>query len=662
MFRSLRWGWFFLVVAICGSVPAADRWTRSEDGRVTVRPIQVDRSLRNSDWPADWEQAFWERAHHVIRNTARSGGYGSTFFENEKRSYGWAMLSVLGGFEEQGLKYLQSEDSEAQRWNKHTLGIDYFPCFTLKHQMRKYFFFGEALEPAYRQRMKEAARIFTEQDPLRRPHYAYDGTGVWGPDGKNSWVDVRSTDNLKLMRDTSVYLLAEEAGNEATRLLYKQRIRDFVVTMYYTGMGEWDSENYLGHSIAPLLNLYDFARDAEVKRLAKAALDRMAADAAVKYWRGGFNGPTCRDYNHPYPLGGSAAALTWLWFGDSPLQPVQFESDEIHVITSAYRPPAAVVHLARKTFPRPVEIIAGKPQWTAWEHADDPTPKYRETQYFGRNFQFGTLVRGSQEPDINGFKILTYSRERGADTVIAGPVSDPLKLGSVQYQEGLIAPNSAVGQNGNMAIYLSQASDHPYLWLVPAAAIVQEQNGVTFVRCERTTLAIWPINSTVPRPDAELTERVRYEETKGRDGQVQRRDRWVHSQVLKATRQGDGPYGFAVEIDEGQPDDFIAKATLLRPETEEIPIRGAAALTAVSGRRVRLQWGNTTEAIKIWRDGRLKDFASPEENVAYRTLDGPLIDQPWQGNGTLTVTAGGTRFTSTVTREGQVTFGEEPTR
>lgn len=657
--RVFLCGWG-LVILVLYWIPlaAAQRWSRSDDGWVTVRPLPVDRSLRNADWPEDWEREFRERANHVIRGTARGGQYGSTFFENEKRSYGWAMLSVLGGFEEPGLKFLQSEDSEAQRWNKHTLGIDYFPCFTLKHQMRKYFFFGDRMDPAYRQRMKDAARIFTEQDPLRRPHYAYTGTGVWGPDGKNSWVDVRSTDNLKLMRDTSVYLLAEESGNEATRLIYEQRLRDFVVTMYYTGMGEWDSENYLGHSIAPVLNLYDFARDPEVKRLAKAALDRMATDAAVKYWRGGFNGPTCRDYNHPYPLGGSAAALTWLWFGDSPLRPDQFESDEIHVITSAYRPPAAVVHLARKNFPRPVEIIAGKPQWTAWEHSDDPQPKYRETHYFGRNFQFGTLVRGSQEPDVNGFKILAYSRERGADTIIAGPVRDPLKLGSVQYETGLIAPHGAVGQNGNMAIYLTAASDQPYLWLIPASATVQQRNGVTFVGCENTTLAIWPINLSAPRIDDELTTRVQFEERKERDGRVQRRERWPNSQVLKAVRQGEGVYGFAIEIDEGRRDDFMAKAARLKPETDEVPIRGAAALTAVSGRRVRLQCGDSIHAIKIWRDGRLKDFTSPEENVAYRTIDEQLIDQPWQGNGTLTVTAGGARFTCTVSREGQVTFAE----
>jgi hypothetical protein len=81
-------------------------------------------------------------------------------------------------------------------------------------------------------------------------------------------------------------------------------------------------------------------------------------------------------------------------------------------------------------------------------------------------------------------------------------------------------------------------------------------------------------------------------------------------------------------------------------------------MTAASGRRVRLQWGDTMPAIKIWRDGQLRDWGSPEENVGYRDLNGDLIHQAWQGDGTLAVNAGGKRFTCTVTRDGKVTFSE----
>ena len=619
----------------------------------------IDARFRNADWPDAWEKAFWRRANHVIRGATRSGNYGNNWFENEKRSYGWAMLSILGGHQESAVKFLQAEDAAADKWNRHTLGIDYFPCFTLKHQMRKYFFFEPVLDSAYRERMKKAARIFTEKDPLRRPHYAYTGKGVWGPDGKNSWVDVRSTDNLKLMRDTSVYLLAEEAGNEATRRIYEERLIEFVVTMFYAGMGEWDSENYLGHSMAPVLNLYDFAKDPDVRLLAKAALDWMAAASAVKYWRGAYNGPTRRDYNHPYPFGGSAPALTWLWFGDAPHGPHEFESDEIHVITSAYRPPAAVVHLARKNFQRPVEIIAGKPEWAAWK-TDAEEPSFRETHYIGKTFQLGTLLHGSQEPDINGFKMLTYSSTRGADTTIAGPVSDPLKLGSVQYQKDLIAKRCAVAQSGNVAIYVTRDGSHPFLWLVPKDVRTEKRGDVTFLRYEKTTAAIWPIRATAPRADDELTELVQVKEKKvrkGKDkGKVERSPRWVDSRVLRSEPRGDGLKGFTVEVDEGDPKAFLAAAAKIAPELDG---NDGVSFTGVGGRRARVRWGSPDAEIEVWRDGEKRDFSSPDENVAYRTLGGHrLIEQSWQGDGTLRVEAGGKTFVCTVTRDGKVAFRE----
>ena len=46
------------------------------------------------------------------------------------------MLSILGGFEADGLWFLQAEDAAAEKWNRHTLGIGFFPCFTLKVHLR----------------------------------------------------------------------------------------------------------------------------------------------------------------------------------------------------------------------------------------------------------------------------------------------------------------------------------------------------------------------------------------------------------------------------------------------------------------------------------------------------------------------------------------------
>jgi hypothetical protein len=238
-----------------------DMANENAQGLAVYRPRPMDDKFKNP-WPAAYEESFQQRAREVIASQTDSlKAGGSTYFENEKRWYGFAMAHVLGGKAAPALKALQQQDHQHQEWHSQTEGIDYYACFTLKHQMRKYFYFGDLLDQQYRRTMFKGANQWTAQDPLGRPHAAYkEGTTGWGPDAKNSWVDVRSTDNLFLMRVTSVYLMAEETGNTDTANKYKEIILKYVATLYRVGLGEWDSENYLGHSIAPVFNLYDFAR------------------------------------------------------------------------------------------------------------------------------------------------------------------------------------------------------------------------------------------------------------------------------------------------------------------------------------------------------------------------------------------------------------------
>lgn len=582
--------------------------------------------LMAEPWSTELEDSFQERCRYVVESTTRSGRYGNTFFENEKRSYGWAMLSILGGEKEAALKFLQSEDANAKDWNRVTLGIDFFPAFTLKHQTRKYFHFGDLLEPDYRARMKRAAGILTEKDPYRRPHPSFKkGTPGWTPEAHNSWVDIRNTDNLKLMRETSVCLFAEEAGNEPVRNLYAGHLRRFVEGLYQVGMSEWDSENYLGHSLAPLLNLYDFAKDDEVKALAKAALDWITITGALKYRRGIWGGPTKRDYNHPEVFGGSAAMIFWLWFGDAKLKPEHFESDEIHLITSSYRPPLAAVELARKKDLEGIELFSCKPGLESWLDFEDELPAFRETHYFGRSYQLGTLWQGTQNPDINGFKLLIDHPERGADAIVAAPCRNPAILGLPMYQDGQLAKASAVAQNRNLAIYLTGSSDVPYHFWVPEDAEWSRPNDeVAVMRSGRTSVAIWPVNLTLPMLDVEATERIRSD----RKGKA----RWSHLSVLKGTRVENLAYGFVMEVshtpDEASARRFAEAAAELRPELGELAERSAVTMVGVGRQRLRLQWGVTPTSIKVWADGKPSPFNDPEAAFVYR---GELLQQDWRG-------------------------------
>jgi hypothetical protein len=132
---------------------------------------------------------FQQRSQKAITQLAGKH-YGNTAFENEKRSYPRAMIDFLAGNREKAIAFLQSEDADADR-NAHTLEIDFYSGFTLKAQVRKYFYFGKYLDPSYRWRMKEAMGILTQKDPLTRTFPEPRKFWEQSTDNCNTWVDCR---------------------------------------------------------------------------------------------------------------------------------------------------------------------------------------------------------------------------------------------------------------------------------------------------------------------------------------------------------------------------------------------------------------------------------------------------------------------------------------
>ncbi|HEY9880368.1 MAG TPA: hypothetical protein V6D29_18065 [Leptolyngbyaceae cyanobacterium] len=402
----------------------------------------------------DW--AYLARSHWATHLLTSSPAYGSIAFEYEKNSYPLAMADLLAGDRAKALAFLQQLDPEAEE----TQGIDLYSGFVLKGQIRKYFYFGDRLDPAYRQRMWTAMHEFTKTDPLTRQ--AVHPRKFWSAstDDCTTAVDCRNTDNLRAMRETSVYLMAEETGNEETRLTYKARLQRFVHTLYDIGMGEWDSPTYHGHTTAAYLNLYDFAQDPEVKQLAKEALDWLFRSAALKYWRGSWDGPLKR------PGGDGAAQFFWLYFGDAP-SPQAVEKDWIHGLTSRYRPPEDIVRFAHRQFSRPVEIRRTHPHYENWKPGKYG-PAFYETLYFGHTFQLGSLAGGTGG-DWQGFSL----------RVAKGPSTDALVVTAEGKQQ--------IAQYENLLLWRSNA---PPVINFPEGEIERYEDTI-FIRCEQTWIAIW---------------------------------------------------------------------------------------------------------------------------------------------------------------------------
>jgi hypothetical protein len=628
---------------------------KDEQGGLVFKALPVDGRFRNP-WPAAYEREFQQRARGIIAAQMEvKANAGNTYFENEKRTYGYLMAQAIGGRGMAALKDLQLEDAQKDEWHRETRGIDYYACFTLKHQMRKYFYFGSLLDPAYRERMFEGAKAWTAKDPLRRPHDSFKQPKQgWGPDAMNSWVDVRSTENLYLMRVTSVYLMAEETGNRETTALYKKHLLDYTRTLYRVGMGEWDSENYHGHSLAPLANLYDFAKDPEVKSAAKACLDFMAAIGAVKYRRGGFNGPTKRDYNHRQPFGGSAAGMLWVWFGDCPRANTHWESDEVHLITSAYRPPAAVVKLARKEFVKPLEIFAAKPSYgatTGYQVASKP--EYLETQYFGHSYQMGSLTGGTSVDggDVNGFKILVDDSAEGALALQCVPGPDPAFPGSPLYQKGKVSAANRVAQHGNLALWLVRDGGSPWTWVIPEPVKVLEKDGVTFLECEKTWVAVRPLGASGFERDEALTTKIAAGDKPPFPGH----------QVLAGRGTGGAFCGIAVEVGEKESHGSFAafQDAALKAEVDQTKLaEGVVQYRSAGGKQLGIQWHDDPLQLGVWRDGKRRDLGR-DAAFLYRAGDGNATPAPihakW-GEGRIYIEAGGEAFGCSVHNDGRVDF------
>lgn len=623
------------LVLLTGSITAAEFMTRDDRGRVVPIPPPTPDSIRNV-WPDAEEDAFIERANHAIHKMRVWSGDRGTYGEREKNLYPMAMFQALNGNTEEAGKLLMMPDNQANEHHKHTLGIDYYWCFTLKGQMRKYFLFDSLLSSDYRERMLDAAKRWTKGDPRNTPHpvyrkYHHTKQG-WGPDRfGHRQVDGRRTDNLWAMSNTSIYLMAEEAGNEATRLAALERLQDTIETWYRNGMGEWDSENYLTHTMSAYVNLYDFAKDEDVRLLAKAALDWLSMAGAVKYWRGGWAGPVKRDYGNLKVMDLNAAKAFYLYFGDCPLADPAADRDDVHHITSAYRPPMAIVAMARKQFEKPCELLVTHPTYENWKDGGRDHPDFHETTYIANTYQVGSLPRGNGG-DVNGFKILMANAARGVDYVTVGHTP---KLKSGTRQKSFVcsrAGNINIAHHCNTLIYLTDKADAAFYIMVPPGAQPETLKGITFVRGEKTWIAIHPISLDLEGIDAELSAKLQ-----------------DAGDILSAKGKGRGLCGFAMELGESQSHGSYAafkKAVSAEGKLDLGELRdGRVAYVGADGTSVALKHSATrrpfyvmdskqpwvTKSVTsiddyyaayptVWRNGKLFDWKAHYD--PYRSADG----------------------------------------
>lgn len=652
--RALALGIALSVLWTCAS-RAGEVSTIDGDGRVTVHPVPMEERFKNPSTP-EWEKGFQDRYNTLLRTWTRDdkGGFGKVdnrrFFEGEKWSYPHAMMHVLAGNVKPGMELLQAGDQpQNPKDNAHTLGIDLYPAFTLKGQVRKYFQFGHMMDPGYTEKMEKAFKIWTTTHPRFTPHPVYKKYDPkaqgWGPNRfGHRQVDGRRTDNLYAMSTTSIYLFAEAAGNEETRLRAKSEILGYVWALYNIGHGEWDSTSYHPHVTGPYLNLYDFAKDPEVKLAAKLALDHFFTAAAIKYQRGAFLGASKRDYGGSSykQMGSSCMAFFEMYFGGANEQHKEY--DQLHGMASNYRPPQAVLALAGRDLELPVEILATKPNYENWKPGESDRPRNFETIWIGRHGGMGTAIDPGGNGDLAPFRIVLNRGKNLADVVA---ISSTPRLNTKLSKD-------QIGQYANLAIWIAPKRDKPWALLAPKAVALSEEKGVWFLEGESSWVALrlYGLEGFQAQAVPEGKKGKKHKEAYG-DAIFQ------HAPATEDAAMT----AIAVEVGEkGAFDSFadFRKAVLSKGALKVAEGGKRFTLTGGDGKVLEVGYNDEKDLPVVIRDGKERNWDDPKEWALWKTVgERVVVNLGWK-EGVLTVKAGGHEFKASFEIKGHK--GPEVTR
>ncbi|WP_353656239.1 hypothetical protein [Geitlerinema sp. P-1104] len=269
------------------------------------------------------------------------------------------------------------------------------------------------------------------------------------------------------------------------------------LTKYLTiGQGEFHSSTYYGYSIGALLNLYDFAETPERRQLARAVLDWLSTQMALRLSWGTAGGAESRGFDRQTWNSG-LTALAWIWWGEDDPQGIERIVGQMNrgasrlailAATSGYRPPAQLRSLAQKTIPLPFQLRASHPSYYGY-HQDN---QFWETFYVTPDYSLGTLqvpgrnyqVQGTINAQYATYKLVVRD-PRGRDNAVislGGTYHSPLATGQSPgdrylqekgvslYQLRLTPEDEAAGVPGRSHLVIPKGYGEPqrigpwYVW------------------------------------------------------------------------------------------------------------------------------------------------------------------------------------------------------
>ncbi|MDJ1176200.1 hypothetical protein [Roseofilum capinflatum] len=257
----------------------------------------------------------------------------------------------------------------------------------------------------------------------------------WNEAGTENHMFMQRVSGLALM-DGSGWPMAYPATEATNEAWLRSEINKFLTI----GQGEFHSSTYYGYSIAGLLNLYDFAQTPERQALAKAALDWLATNMALRLSWGTAGGAESRGFDRGTWDQSELAAVAWMWWGDQPETAERIRSGAARVglpaALSTYRPPEHLRTIAQKKITLPFELQASHPAYYSY-HQDN---QFWETFYITPDYSLSTLINSRRSYQVKGtinaqyatYKLVVRDPQGKNNAVIslAGTYHTPMATGS----------------------------------------------------------------------------------------------------------------------------------------------------------------------------------------------------------------------------------------
>lgn len=656
--------------AVAGEAPAIDLAA----GLRTYAPVNPDPALANP-WPAAWESGLQQRfagmvaAHH---GAWRSNSWG----ENEKRA--WAGLSwrLLAGDRSALAEYARPDQQPAEM--AHTGGIDLWHGYALKWHVVFQGAFRRHMEPDFLARFDAAVASWTEQDPLTRPHPLFgrgDGSeDAYDPKSKGFWIDGRATDGFRSYRVAAIGTLAEAAGRGELARTYHTAAQDYARSCYHSGKGEWESSNYLGYNLSSAMLAFDYLRDPASRRASKLVLDWIAASAALKWFHGSLAGGSLRDFGNAYRPWSHGAAEQFSAYFDDPMRPeapagYRYGSyDASILLLSQWRPPEAVVRLARGEYPTPIEVRSVKPAYGVWSGGPLPDVVTRET--FFRQDRYVVASAQTEAPGDGGNpRLMRISVRRGDGSLFITGINRTNPLGGGR---SLLPMGFQAGQRRNLVVAMGAGGDDA-LWIgLPTGepdavgGVLVWDLGGAWLALGMDGLRLAPPEEVPPEPptaDPASDREIRKEADAARRSWRERhgaildlRAAGLDNRRLVATATG--PWTVAVQV--ASTADFADAAAFRRALAADWSLQRngtEAAVVGAGGGRLDMAWKGGADWPAVRRDGVPEDWS---DEWVWRVIEGEPVIEQRRGSGTLTVRAGGATFTGTMPLTGEAAWTNTP--